>query len=73
MLFTEGELVMTARRILRPAETAEKLSVSRATLWRISQRPDFPAKYRIGPNSVGWLEPEIESWLERQRVDVANG
>lgn len=28
--------------------------------------PTFPIPVRIGPRSVGWIESEIDDWIERQ-------
>jgi prophage regulatory protein len=54
-------------RILRPAAVAEKLAVCRATFWRYTKRPDFPRAVRLSPGAVGFVEEEIDDWIERQR------
>ena len=51
-------------RILRTNDLAELLGISRTTLWRWERRGLLPAKRQLGPNCIGWLESEIESWLE---------
>lgn len=51
-------------RILRTNEVAEMLGVSRVTLWRWARRGLLPPKRIIGPNTVGWVEAEILTWLE---------
>jgi len=57
--------VSTARlKILRTNEVAEMLGVSRVTLWRWTQRGLLPPKRIIGPNTVGWIEEEIQSWIK---------
>ena len=58
----------TSFRMLRPAEMQESLSVSETTLWRLSNTPDFPGKYHLSANAVGWREDEVEAWLEQQRT-----
>lgn len=35
----------------------------RLWLWRRTRAGDFPAPLRLGPNSVGWREDEVEAWL----------
>lgn len=54
----------TRLKILRIAEVAEMLGVSRVTLWRWERQGYLPPKRIIGPNTVGWLESEILAWLE---------
>lgn len=56
-------------RILRTDEVAERLGVSRTTLWRWEREGDFPDRIKLGPNSVGWRESDLEDWLE-QRADA---
>ncbi|MCH9650809.1 MAG: AlpA family phage regulatory protein [Deltaproteobacteria bacterium] len=50
-------------RIVRVNELSERLGVSRVTLWRWERKGLLPRKLRLGPNTVGWLESEIEEWL----------
>lgn len=50
-------------RILRTNELAERLGISRVTLWRWERQGLVPRKRRLGPNTVGWLESEIEAWF----------
>jgi prophage regulatory protein len=39
-----------------------KTGLSRATIYRYTQRNLFPPKRRIGPNRVGWLAAEVIAW-----------
>jgi predicted DNA-binding transcriptional regulator AlpA len=50
-------------RIVRPAKLAERLGISRVTLWRWERKGLLPPKRRVGPNVVGWLEAEIDEWF----------
>lgn len=53
-------------------ELVERLGVSRSTLWRWEQQGRLPPKHRFGPNTVGWLETEIEAWSEECSNDRAS-
>jgi len=53
---------LSQSRILRANELAKKLGVSRVTLWRWERSGLLPSKAQIGPNTVGWLESEIDDW-----------
>lgn len=52
-------------RVLRPGELAERLGISRVTLWRWERKGLLPPKRQVGPNVVGWLESEIDEWFAR--------
>jgi len=56
---------LSTSRVIRPEELAERLGVSRVTLWRWERAGQLPAKRKIGPNVVGWLESEIDEWFAR--------
>jgi predicted DNA-binding transcriptional regulator AlpA len=62
--------------ILRTAEVARLTGLSRTTLWRLERRGEFPSRVRLGQNSVGWREEEIEQWIDarpRGTTNVAQG
>lgn len=53
--------------VLRPRAAAAKVGLSRIHLYRLERAGQFPKRVRLGPNSVGWLEEELEEWI-RSRV-----
>lgn len=53
-------------RMLRRPEVEEVVGLSRATLYRMIERGDFPAPTRIGARAVGWRESCITEWLNSQ-------
>ncbi len=51
-------------RFLSIAETRKFAGdISARTVYRWSERGEFPKPYRIGPNRVGWLQSELQEWL----------
>ena len=50
-------------RILRKPEVEEKTGLSGQTIWRKERAGQFPRRIMLGPNSVGWLEAEIDEWI----------
>ena len=51
-------------RILRSREVCEKISISRATLFRWARSGTFPAPRQLGPQAVGWLLSDVEDWMQ---------
>ena len=60
-----------ADRILRRNEVLKMLGIGRTTLadWQNPKsgryRPDFPKKIPLGTNAVGYLESEINAFIQR--------
>ena len=58
-------------RIVSPKEVRHVAGdKSRSTIWRWVRAGIFPKPLRVGPNSIGWLESEIEGWLEARKADA---
>jgi len=56
-------------RFLRAKEVVIKVGLSRVSLWRLETTGDFPQRRQITPKTVGWVESEVEQWMEnRNRV-----
>jgi prophage regulatory protein len=51
-------------KILRKPAVVAKTGQSYPTLYRKMQTGDFPQPVQLGPNSVGWIEEEIDSWIK---------
>jgi len=49
-------------RYLRQAEVLARVGVSWITLLRWERRKAFPQRRRLGPNTVAWLESEVDAW-----------
>jgi prophage regulatory protein len=58
-------------RYLRISEVCEVTGVSRTTIWRWTRSGDFPAKRKLGPNSIGWCERAVGEWLANRPVAEA--
>ena len=56
-------------RILRPKDVSAKIGLSRTTIWRAVRVGDFPSPLRLSGRAVGWLEAEVEEWIDtRARI-----
>ena len=51
-------------KIIRVKQLCEILSVSRSTLWRMEKDGHLPPRRQFAKRSVGWIESELNDWLE---------
>lgn len=59
-------------QFLRRKEVVRRTGLSYPTLWRKERAGEFPARRRLGPNSVAWVDSEVDAWMaERTRVASA--
>ena len=54
-------------RIIRTAEVLTKVGVSGTTLWRMRLRGEFPDPFFISRGLVGWLETDVDTWIDDRR------
>jgi predicted DNA-binding transcriptional regulator AlpA len=55
-------------RVLSLQSVLELIPVSRTTLWRMERAGQFPRRIQISSNRIGWLESDVEAWLEKRKV-----
>lgn len=53
--------------IIRPDQLAEKLQISKPTLWRMEKRGELPPKVKISSRACGWMSEDIDAWLESRK------
>lgn len=54
-------------KIIRPKQTAEKLGISLATLWRKARNDlDFIKPIKLSDSVTGFIEEEVDAYLERK-------
>jgi prophage regulatory protein len=44
----------------------DQVGLSRSTIYKMISEGSFPAPISLGPRAVGWLQSEIEAWLDKQ-------
>jgi len=52
--------------ILRLPSVLERTGLSRSTVYLMMSRDEFPATISLGDRAVGWVESEIDQWLEEK-------
>lgn len=58
-------------RILRYKDLSRRKGIdwSRVHLDREERAGRFPQRVHLGPNSVGWVEDEVDEWLEKRAAE----
>ena len=55
-----------ATTILRLPEVKARTGLSRSTIYLRITEDNFPTPIPLGGRAVGWIEEEIQSWIEQQ-------
>lgn len=51
-------------RIVRLAELADELGISRESIYRWERSGLIPRRRAFGPATAGWLRSDVDAWLE---------
>ena len=54
-------------RMLRIKDVIKITAMSNSTIYELIKSNDFPRPKRIGKRAVGWLENDIQNWVESRR------
>ena len=55
-----------AQVILRLPKVKERTGLSRSTIYLKISQGTFPSQISLGARAVGWLEADVQEWLQRQ-------
>ena len=61
-----------ANKILKLPAVKARTSLSRSSIYKFVREGQFPKPIQIGPRSVGWLEAEVEHWVD-SRIAASRG
>ena len=58
--------INSGHRILRIKELIIRLQLARSTIYELQATNQFPKSFKItlGGRAAGWVESEIEAWIE---------
>ena len=51
-------------KVLRLTEVCDRTGLSKSLIYKKMQEFDFPQSIALGARAVGWLEEEIEQWIQ---------
>ena len=55
------------KRVLSQQAVLDRVPVSRTTLWRMERAGLFPKRIQVSTNRVGWIEADVDAWVEGRR------
>lgn len=53
-----------SKRIIRLPEVKEKTGISRSSIYLRMSKGEFPLSISLGDRAIGWVEQDVDSWLE---------
>jgi len=53
-----------AIQIIKLSKVLHRTTLSRSSIYRKSAEGSFPKQIKIGARSSGWIESEVDDWLE---------
>lgn len=53
-------------KVLRLPALESKIGFKHSTIYKWMNEEGFPRPIPLGPKAVGWLEHEVDCWLEAQ-------
>ena len=59
-------------RVLRKADVRRLVGLSDRTIDRLEARGEFPRRFRLTAQLVGWRSGDVEEWIEQRATAGAN-
>lgn len=53
-----------SNKVLRLTEVCNRTGLSKSSVYKKMEEFDFPQSIALGARAVGWLEEEIEQWIQ---------
>ena len=55
-----------AKRFLRLPEVERRVGLKTSLIYEMMRDGEFPKPYSLGRRAVGWLEDEIDGWMDQR-------
>ena len=62
-----------AQAFLRRKQVEARTGLSRSTIYLRLKEGSFPKPVNLGARAVGWLESEVDEWIDHQIKQSRNG
>jgi prophage regulatory protein len=53
-----------APKIIRRKQVEARIGLSRTTIYQQLKDGTFPRPINLGPRAVGWIESEVDAWVD---------
>lgn len=60
-------------RIIRLPEVKNLTGISRSQIYELIKKDKFPKQINLGARAVGWLEYEVQEWIQQRIADRDQG
>ena len=57
-------------KLIRLPEVLNRTGISRSLVYKLIKEDSFPKQINTSPRTSGWLESEIDEWIE-ERVNLS--
>lgn len=61
-----------SNKILRLSQVIDYTGMSRSSIYLLMSQGSFPLSISLGARSVGWVESEIQLWIEERIKESRN-
>lgn len=62
-----------SKKILRLPQLMSKTGLSRSTIYLLLKQGGMPKSINLGQRSVGWLESDIDDWIDNKISNSRKG
>ncbi|RZF64509.1 AlpA family transcriptional regulator [Sphingomonas populi] len=63
--------VLERGRFLRINDVVATTGLSRATIYRLIDRADFPRQHQLTKRAIGWWQADVEEWVDSRLGNAA--
>jgi len=58
--------------ILRIPQVRERTGLRNSQLYKLISDDKFPRQIKLGPRASGWIEAEVDKWIENKITESRN-
>lgn len=59
-------------KVIRRKEVEERIGLACSTIYAMMSQGTFPRPLKLGHRAVGWLESDIQVWLDAKKTHTTN-
>lgn len=64
---------MSSKKILKLPQVIEATGLSKSTIYVLISRGEFPAQIKLSERASGWLESDVDEWIDsKQKAGSGN-